>query len=71
MFNFCGDHLAPRHLERPSPFGANISKEVRHPEHSEGSPTIQEMSRLARHDELLWERRSSSSRTQCCLLITS
>jgi len=31
----------------------NIEKEVRHPEQSEGSPDVREMSR---HDVLLWER---------------
>ena len=33
----------------------NIEKEVRHPEQSEGSPDVREMSRKTRHDVLLWE----------------
>ena len=32
-----------------------FGKEVRHPEHREGSPCYQEMSRKARHDVLLWK----------------
>lgn len=42
-------------LKPPSPFETNIPKEVPHPERSEGSPVIQEMSRKARHEVHLWD----------------
>ena len=48
------------HFERPNPLGANIEKEVRHPEQSEGSPDVREMSRQAQHDVLLCEHQRSN-----------
>ncbi|KTD11222.1 hypothetical protein [Legionella jamestowniensis] len=40
-----------RNPEPPSPSGANIRKDLRHPERSEGSPRIMEMSHSVCH----WE----------------
>ncbi|CDZ76609.1 Phosphoenolpyruvate carboxylase [Legionella massiliensis] len=48
----CTDNGYP---ETPDLFGANIGKNLRHPECNEGSPGIQEMSHCVRHDVGLWE----------------
>jgi len=54
-------YILTPHCECPNPLGENIEKEVRHPEQSEGSPDVREMSRKARHDVLLIELALKSS----------
>ena len=63
-------YILTPHCECPNPLGENIEKEVRHPEQSEGSPDVREMSRKARHDVLLWEHQGSNP-DRCLLKIGS